>query len=74
MRQLSRAPFTATERSAIERFVRDSATLPAFTVATIPSAIEAGVLIYVSNEAGGAVVAFSDGTNWRRVTDRAIIS
>lgn len=31
-------------------------------------------LIYVSNEAGGAVPAFSDGTNWRRVTDRAVVS
>ena len=31
-------------------------------------------MIYVSNESGGAVIAFSDGTNWRRVTDRAVIS
>ena len=23
---------------------------------------------------GGGVIAFSDGTNWRRVTDRAVIS
>jgi hypothetical protein len=28
----------------------------------------------VSNETGGAVLAFSDGTNWRRVTDRNIIA
>ena len=33
-----------------------------------------GCAIYVSNEAGGATLAFSDGTNWRRVQDRAIIS
>lgn len=47
-----------------------------FTVATVPSASSAGAgtMIYVSNESGGAVPAFSDGTNWRRVTDRAIIS
>ncbi len=31
-------------------------------------------LIFVYDEAGGAVLAFSDGTNWRRVTDRAIVS
>jgi hypothetical protein len=31
-------------------------------------------MIYVSNETGGAVPAFSDGAAWRRVTDRAIIS
>jgi hypothetical protein len=30
--------------------------------------------IVVTDEAGGAVMAFSDGTNWRRVTDRAIVS
>lgn len=45
------------------------------TVATVPTASDwTGCIIYVSNETGGAVVAFSDGTNWRRVTDRAIIS
>lgn len=38
------------------------------------SASGAGSMIYVSNEAGGAVIAFSDGSNWRRVTDRAIVS
>jgi hypothetical protein len=47
-----------------------------YTVATVPSAatVGAGTEIYVSNESGGAVLAFSDGTNWRRVTDRAVIS
>ena len=44
-----------------------------FTVATVPDATAAG-LIYVSDETGGAVLAFSDGTNWRRVTDRAVVS
>lgn len=47
-----------------------------YTVGTVPSASTAGAggMIHVSNEAGGAVLAFSDGTNWRRVTDRTIIS
>lgn len=45
-----------------------------YTVATLPAATTAAQIIYVSNEAGGAVLAFSDGTNWRRVTDRAIVS
>lgn len=46
-----------------------------YTVAGVPSAASypRGV-IYVSNEAGGAVLAFSDGTSWRRVTDRAVVS
>ena len=49
--------------------------LTEYLVATVPSATAAeGAVIYVSNETGGAVLAFSDGTNWRRVTDRAIVS
>jgi hypothetical protein len=48
---------------------------PSYTVATLPStALYARCTIYVSDEAGGAVLAFSDGTNWRRVTDRAVVS
>jgi hypothetical protein len=45
-----------------------------YTVSGVPSASTAGRVIYVSDESGGAVLAFSDGTNWRRVTDRAVIS
>jgi hypothetical protein len=46
-----------------------------YTVAGVPAASAgAGQIIYVSNEIGGAVLAFSDGTNWRRVTDRAVIA
>lgn len=37
------------------------------------SANGAGSLIYVSDAAGGAVIAFSDGSNWRRVTDRNLV-
>jgi len=48
--------------------------LASYTVAGVPAATTAGQIIYVSNESGGAVPAFSDGTNWRRVTDRAIVS
>ena len=46
--------------------------LPSYAVAGLPSAATAGQLVYISDETGGAVVAFSDGTDWRRVTDRAI--
>lgn len=45
-----------------------------YIVEELPSATTAGGMIYISNESGGAVMAFSDGTNWRRVTDRAIVS
>lgn len=49
--------------------------VPVFTVAGLPSAATyAWGLVGVSNETGGAVLAFSDGTDWRRVTDRAVVS
>ena len=38
------------------------------------SASGAGAMIFVSNEIGGAVIAFSDGAAWRRATDRAVVS
>jgi hypothetical protein len=46
-----------------------------YTVAALPDAtLGTGQCIYVSDETGGAVLAFSDGTNWRRATDRAVVS
>lgn len=47
--------------------------LPIYTVATVPDVSEAR-MIYVSDESGGATIAFSDGSNWLRVQDRAAIS
>lgn len=46
---------------------------PEYTVASLPTG-EAGGMIMVTDETGGYVPAFYDGTNWRRVTDRAIVS
>jgi hypothetical protein len=51
-----------------------SSILPTYTVATLPSATTAATLIYVSDETGGATIAFSDGTDWRRVQDRSVVS
>ena len=45
-----------------------------FAVASLPSATQPGQMIYVSDETGGSVMAFSDGSNWRRITDRAVVS
>ncbi len=46
-----------------------------FTVATVPDATKCrGCLIMVSDETGGYTSAFSDGTNWRRSQDRAVIA
>lgn len=44
-----------------------------YTVGTLPSPTS-NEMIYVSNEAGGATIAFADGSNWRRVQDRAVVS
>lgn len=56
--------------------VEGPARLGSFTVAAVPDAADtgAGSIIYVADETGGSVLAFSDGTDWRRVTDRAVIS
>lgn len=52
----------------------DALQLTSHTVSSLPSAASwTGSMIYVSDEAGGAVPAFSDGTNWRRCTDRAVV-
>jgi len=49
--------------------------LPEYTVSTLPDPVSnVRRQIYVSNESGGATIAFSDGVNWRRVQDRAIVS
>jgi hypothetical protein len=48
--------------------------LASYTVAGLPSASPAGQFAYVTDETGGAVPAFSDGTDWRRVTDRNVVT
>lgn len=42
--------------------------VPTYTVATAPAATDLdGTVIYVSDgAAGSAILAFSDGTNWKR--------
>jgi len=46
--------------------------VPSYGVAKLPNPGVAGQIVYCNDEKGGAVLVFSDGTNWRRVTDRAI--
>lgn len=50
--------------------------LPSYTVAQLGSltASPAAQFVFCSDESGGSIPAFSDGTNWRRVSDRAIVS
>jgi hypothetical protein len=76
------AGFFDGEYQSIEQSIRTvieallpAVALPSSTVALLPDPeLYEGRIIYVSNEAGGAVIAFSDGTDWRRVTDRAVVS
>ena len=49
-------------------------TSDSYLVASLPSAAQPGQMIYVSDESGGATMAFSDGSDWRRITDRAVVS
>jgi hypothetical protein len=48
--------------------------LRSYAKASLPSAATAGIMIFVTDDVGGSTPAFSDGTNWRRVADRAVIS
>ena len=47
--------------------------LPSYTVATLPSTV-AGDLALCTDENGGSTVVFYDGSNWRRMADRAVAS
>ena len=40
---------------------------------SITSTKEFSSIVFVTNEAGGPTLAFSDGTSWRRLRDNAII-
>ncbi len=50
--------------------------LPSFTVAGLPDASTAGAgaLAFVTDASGGAVVAFSDGSAWKRADDSATVA
>lgn len=53
---------------------REYQSVPNYSVGSLPNNATAGLLAFVANESGGAVLAFSDGISWRRVTDRAVCS
>lgn len=49
--------------------------LPSYAKASLPAAAAwVGALIFVADDVGGSIPAFSDGSDWRRVSDRAIIA
>lgn len=61
------------EQRLNDEVLGNQVVLSVYTVATLPPVPGSG-WIFVSDETGGAVPAFSDGTDWRRCTDRAIVS
>jgi hypothetical protein len=48
--------------------------LPSYVVAGLPSPGIMGLMAFATNAAGGSIPVFSDGTNWRRVDDRSIVT
>jgi hypothetical protein len=58
----------------IERLLGTAGNMPEHSKAQLPSPAGAKRWIYVTDEIGGAVPAFNDGSAWRRATDRAIVS
>jgi hypothetical protein len=71
-------PITAGDRPSLE-FLEWAAALRdplTFAAAGLPAASDypAGTMAYIPDESGGAVMAFFDGTDWRRCTDRAVVS
>ncbi len=49
--------------------------LNAYVIARLPSAAASKwQMVIVLDETDGEIPAWSDGTNWRRVTDRAVVS
>jgi hypothetical protein len=49
---------------------------PVLTIDTLPAAVDAGKgsFAYVEDLNEGASLAFSDGENWRKISDRTIIT
>jgi hypothetical protein len=64
-----------TTAPAVKLDVDGPVRCKSYSVAGLPAASAgAGQIAMVSDESGGAVLAFSDGAAWRRVTDRAVVS
>lgn len=66
----------ATDAPTTELHVNGALRVQSYAVASLPSpsAAGSGAVLHVYDEAGGSVLAFSDGGSWRRVTDRAVVS
>jgi len=65
------------ERAFQQAFDAISGPLPlrSFTLSTLPDASKyTQHVVHVSDASGGAVPAYSDGTDWRRFSDDTVVS
>ena len=79
LRNIKGSALTYTEMDGNLTYLETLSTgvieLTQYTVATVPTASDySGGMIAVTDEIGGYTLAFSDGTDWRRMRDSVIIS
>lgn len=67
-------PQQSASNLSIGLFSNTAVIVPNKTVAQLSTFVPPGAFTYCTNESGGATLVFFDGTNWRRVSDRAIVS
>lgn len=70
-REVSQAVEKSLSRSSLDLTM---SPMRSYEVAGLPDPTGPKRWIFVSDESGGAVPAFNDGTDWRRCTDRAVVS
>lgn len=58
-------------RSALEASLQPQ---PTFFLVKLPKPNPGGLLVFVPDESGGPTLAYSDGSDWRRVYDNAVVS
>lgn len=77
------APFLRWFEQIFHRVGSGPFKITGYSKLALPTAADWGVsttlnsftsLIYVPDEVGGSTLAYSDGTNWRRVSDNAIVA
>ncbi len=75
--------FAKNIQAEFDALLKARGRIKAYAKANLPSASDSyssvprlgySTLIYVTDEAGGAVPAFTDGVVWRRCTDRNVVS
>lgn len=66
--------FNALQQAFDAHVTAQQVQLPIYTIATLPSPSQQCGLVYVTDIPGAAQPVYSDGVNWRRVTNRLIVA